>query len=511
MRMPIGFGSFNKYYFLILGSFAVKVLWALIDGIDPTLKIKMTFSLIKTNNIYFQHVFVKSTIKYLGILIGGFIFYSISKVKEKNLLKEQEKKNKKKIENINKVDPKKNDPKKPDPLKKVEFIHYDYLEENFRGVKRIALLLVFLYFISDIFINVLNEFEGGDVNFWILEILFMMFFEYKILHMKIYQHQKISVQLMILFSFSLQIVSAVVQRGEYDCSFFEATGKLDVCKYKIYLEYNSAFIELYYLVGLPKIILFIVLYLMSMMFNSYISVKQKWLMDNRFVSPYYLLLIIGLTGFFFSILILVIISFIPCNEDSINTKVYCMPLKESDGNIRFYFDSIFTFFNNIKDNLANDETKTACILELAVCYPLYMIASFANSTLVIFVIKYLHPTYLILINVLFHLFIKFFAYKFEAVEDDYYVHLNFILKEVSYIIAFLCYLIYLEIIELRFCEYDTNLKDRIIDRGMRETKDSIGGETLNGTFDIGEIEIDTSKNQELVNYSTSSYDIESEK
>ena len=56
---------------------------------------------------------------------------------------------------------------------------------------------------------------------------------------------------------------------------------------------------------------------------------------------------------------------------------------------------------------------------------------------------------------------------------------QFILLEMSEILSILGYAVYLEIIELRFCGLDKDLKKNIIERGFRETP----LKPLNASFD----------------------------
>ena len=73
MGKYISIGTFNKYYFLILGSISVKLLNTFIIGFFPSLNPGNPINLfgIKTNLL--SHPLIKNAIQYLGIGLGGLI------------------------------------------------------------------------------------------------------------------------------------------------------------------------------------------------------------------------------------------------------------------------------------------------------------------------------------------------------------------------------------------------------------------------------------------------------
>ncbi len=486
----------------------MKIAWVLVDGVDTTLGVKLDYTLIKSTNVYTHHVFIKSIIRYLGIFIGGLIFYFYSKKKQENTDKDLSKIIEKKVPE------EKNDKNLQGNKLKIEFLHYDYFSENYESVKFNVITVVILYFLSEEMINALSSVDSGKVNFFMIEIIFMMYFEYKILKMKIEKHQKASVVLICIFCLSLQIASACIQVKTINCTKSLKMGlTLEQCKYVSKLENNAPFVLIIHKFGKDVLVFLIVFYILSMMTSAFVAVKQKWLMDNRFLSPYYILIVIGLSGFIFSILLEIAVSFIGCGDKGKN--ICTIPYRGIiDNNFNYFFDNIFEYFNDMKNKIRgindngkfNKDIKTQAFMEILLVYPLYMVVNFGNAAMEILVIKYLHPTYLILINVLYNLALKIIIFEYEGSKKDYYIRLQLIIKEISYAIAVFCYLIYLEIIELRFCDYDKNIKERIIDRGIKETL-SVEIEGVNDTLDLS----DEGRKTEMVNYSITSSDNYSEK
>lgn len=489
MKFPIGFGRFNKYYFLILGSFLIKIFGNLIEGVVPTLNVGEPFYLFQGPTEFLKHIYVKSMIRYLGIFIGGIIFFIVSKKMQESFRSDEIQK--------------KSIPETENP-RKMELLHYDYLLDKSFDVRLNAILVMIVYFLADNCQCVLKIFEGSDLNFWMLEILFMMFFSHRFLFIKIYNHQRLAVTIIIMVCFSLQLITSIFPRGDYDCSPFGSNKEL--CKYIIYMDYNSVFTVINKKMGVYAIVLIIMTYIIVMMFNALVSIKQKWLMDFRFMSPYKILILIGFTGLIFSFIILMILSYIPCDKNNLYMYQYCQSLSIENG-LTVYFDSIYVYLKALKDKwLPNDKGEkksTEALIEIFLVYPLYMITNFGNSAFDILVVKYLDPMYLILINVLYNSALRSIVYFIEKQSDksNYYIILNFILKKISYVIAILCYLIYLEIVELRFHGYDINLKNRIIDRGIKEI--AAEDENLGDTISYDNIDyIPSFKSQELMDYNT---------
>ena len=67
-------------------------------------------------------------------------------------------------------------------------------------------------------------------------------------------------------------------------------------------------------------------------------------------------------------------------------------------------------------------------------------------------------------------------YKFYNGTTDIIQYIQFVLNCLSYIFAIIGYSIYLELIILKFCGYDENIKDNIIIRGLLDSKQAFNRE-----------------------------------
>ena len=144
------------------------------------------------------------------------------------------------------------------------------------------------------------------------------------------------------------------------------------------------------------------------------------------------------------------------------------------------------FFNNFISNIKKLIT------------PLYLVTSFCGFFCELLIIYYLNPLYVLVRGNLYYCIQKFIFILINLENYQNYISTEqlFILQS-SEIIALLGYSVYLEIIELRFCGLDKDLKRKIIERGERETiHKSIENniDENNNDFDFDESFIDENNN-----------------
>lgn len=85
------------------------------------------------------------------------------------------------------------------------------------------------------------------------------------------------------------------------------------------------------------------------------------------------------------------------------------------------------------------------------------------------ILKYLDSNAM-LVNINFnYLFSRLISYIKNGASKEFLTVTEFILLELCEIVAILAYMIYIELIELKFCKLDYHLKKVIGDRGNRDT------------------------------------------
>ena len=174
-------------------------------------------------------------------------------------------------------------------------------------------------------------------------------------------------------------------------------------------------------------------------------------MDFYFISPYKIILNIGLIGFGFTIIGLIISSFSKCQGREIIIKNFCI---KEENNTVYYYDSIFIYLNELNSSLFKE-----IILTL-----FYLIICFSEFTCEIMTINYLNPIYTLINDNIYYFFMKIINFFYLY----YFTLTQFIIMELAEILAILGYSVYLEIIELKFFGLDKDIRKNIIKRGNKE-------------------------------------------
>ena len=376
----IGIGNCSYFYYFILGS--------------------ILFNIISYFSLYFSESLnnceiMKSLYKYFGFIIFGIIFYFIS---DKNSKSKIEKKAKR-TSNKNKL----------------------IYNNIFKLSKKVIILLILVCLIYVIYIDLeaLIDFLGFyDFEFWTFDIIFILWFMSIYIPTKIYAHQKYSMIFIIILDSILLIIASFLpginENNEY-INIYQKTGNILIC------------------------IFFIIFYIVLSALMSYARVKGKILIDYKYISPYKMIIIIGLFGFVINVSKLIY---------SIVNEVACNDIKKPD--LQCYF-SISNYINNWKGSF----------LEIILTF-FYIISSFMSMTCEIYIIKYLNPNYLLMSDNIYYEFIKIINIINES--NQMSVFSKFVILQLAELLELIGCLIYLEIIELRFCGLNTYLKKNIIKR-----------------------------------------------
>ena len=254
MGAYIGFGEFNKKYFLIIMAITCKFSSQLILGLSysilkglPALSKELSTSSIT----YF-------TSNFLCSIIIGYIGYKISLIFQENkqlILKYS----------LNDSTIKSN----------------NYKEKNNRKKKilcLIGLIFVFCEVYDQLFYS--NGLEGLD--YWMFEILFLTIFMSKYFNYTNMFHQKISLYIIVIPSFILKIISNNLKSKNNN------NKSENVYEY-IEDEYGTIWIPL-----------FIISFIVMSSIRAFGNTNIKYLMDILYVSPFIILIIYGTFGLVFS-------------------------------------------------------------------------------------------------------------------------------------------------------------------------------------------------------------------
>ena len=376
--------------------------------------------------------------------------------------------------------------------KQYELIHNNLYEEITESSYKYIILSSFLLIINDVimkWIFSLNEiFDYFFFNILIMTLIFKYHFKEKI-----YSHQMLALVIVLFISGALFVA----------CLFEDANFKK---KNKTVWE---AFDGSHYM-----ILVFIVIYLASSTCSCYGIIIQKRIMDNKFIYPYKIIFCKGILGIIISSVLIVISTFVPCIENHIvnikepkflnfNSNIYGSKLfliesnsTENDTqnnsftgtplfecvdsyNNNTYFDNFFSYFDDL-NNITSDEKEKDKYLELFLYIPVYSILHFITNILFIFVNKLLSPIHCLIVESLYriiHIFIQTLQ-KIDIkneIEGFFYEFIlqpfsTQILRFIAYIVSLLGYCIYLEIIELKFCRLNKNIRKNIRKRAISDAR-----------------------------------------
>ena len=314
-----------------------------------------------------------------------------------------------------------------------------------------------------------------------LEIIILLFLSHFILKTKIGNHHIIA----IFVTFPLLIFELIgfsLSFSKHDCQ----NKSSKECKEK-YLSDNSFFILLWIKYG-KLLYIFVPLFIIVTILKDYSWIKSKYLMDIRGIDPSILLMLTGVIGLIFVFILLCFATLFPCNTiENVtntlvnNTNVYLLNNKEIDltrevcyvneynnktKQLQFYYDNFISFINEYNSNINESTIK----IELFLVIPIYFIMNLIINISNIMIIRYLEPN-IIFTNSIVVNFIEEIIFYFFVIERDeeYKTLIQFILAELKHIFSLIGSIIYIEMIELRFCNLDYDLRKSIKSRGEFET------------------------------------------
>ena len=363
--------------------------------------------------VLIKHVLMKLLIEYLGYIIFGGLFFCIFKLR-------------KKIKKKN----------KGDHLKNMKFI---LIKKNI-SFKAFKLLLIAcsLFAVQLIIRNIMNFLYLWMLDLWIFNIIFISFFMKIILKVEIYKHQLYSLG----FNFSINFVLLIVAS-----SLKEDNGKSQFDK--IAENFGSYFyIVLFYLVFLA---------LSAMVCSS--QVIQKHLMDVENESPFTILFIIGIFSVFFTVIALIITTYIKCSE-ALAEKELCN--LKGEGNFS-YFDSFKIYKNNMSEQYKVN--KSAFFIEIFLVYPLYSLACYLKYFFETMIVYHLNPNYVIISDIIYY------STKMIIGIINNQSGKGTILILIGDIISLITYCFYLEFIILKCCNMNFNTRININERSRSEILD----------------------------------------
>ena len=433
-KFIIGFGVCSKYYLYILGTVIFKCLRDCMFGfntINPNSKIGLFGFIPELSN----HHLIQSLLRYSSFILGGALFIYIS---------QQSSENESDLKIIN---------KKKENLELL--IHND--KNDGPEIAKISQIIkiCLIYCIHAELSRIMYLFDLGGLDIWTLDMIFIIYFMHKNFVINFSKHKKCSMIFIIISVTTLLIISSFLPSTNHDDVGQKEKDKNTYQSIRDITRSNFAFINVFILFSLLSCII------------SYQRVREKVLMDYYFLSPYKLIFFIGVFGFIVTSIILIITSNLDCPEKKEYITEHCGIKRIKNNSTKYYYDNFVIYFEELKDN----KNSYKFYLEIILMPPLYLIISFFEFTCEILTIYNLNPNYVLLRDNIYYGTSRliFFLFNLHKNYKHYMTLAQFIILEISEILSILGYAVYLEIIELRFCGLDRDLKKNIIKRGFRET------------------------------------------
>ena len=429
MSKKIGFGKCSKYYLYILYTIIIKAIKDIVFGfIDIDQRNKEEFIIIVPIPIFNQHTLLHNFFKYLGFIIGGFIF---EKLKRKS---NSSKEYLNKTQNLGiKLRYKKNSIKKKQ-INDLMIIAIIYCIEY--ELKKLLYLMNFYY-----------------LDFWPINILFIILFMRLYFNNEFYNFQKCSLFFIVITNLILLLTNTFIpqprdpgKRNEYDI-YRDTMGNAALC--------------------IPFLFLFIFIYFLI----SYARVKIKVMTTFQFISNYIIIISIGICGIICTIIEIIFSETLKCKRNQM--KEAFRPLCHVNTTVNdYYYDELNKFFVDFR-NLSSINIFINILLMI-----FYPVINFFEILCEILIIYYLNPIYVLIRNNFYNFVLRIMVVLIRAkIDIGAYITPRFFILEFAEILALIGECIYLQLIELKFCNLNINLNKSIIDRGNKESE-MIGLETI---------------------------------
>ena len=216
--------------------------------------------------------------------------------------------------------------------------------------------------------------------------------------------------------------------------------------------------------------------------RDYCWIKAKYLMDIKSLQAYKLFLTISGFGFIFVIIFFSIFTYVPCktfnnineidgnyfyNNTSEKVKLYLeyCSLKDYDENTKI----LYLFYDSIK--LISKEysnTDKDNMLEIFLVIPLYFLFYLVNEISRLMLVRHTDPNNILIYRYLYYFVVRIVTFSINKGDEQYMTPIKFVLFELEQIAGVISGLIYIELLELKFCGLNYELKKNIYRRGTED-------------------------------------------
>ena len=414
-KCPIGFGSISFEHLYIFGEVFANFMEDYLLSLDDIMDTKRNIFGIEVILSIKKHKLISHLYKFLGYTIFGYIFFYIS------LRKRQNKEKQKNIETTERS--------QRETTKSLIVKRNNISQKS----KFLVIIACFSYSLQSVIRKIVQLFKVGELDLWIFNVFFIAIFMNRYLGSRIYKHQKYSLLFIFVTNLILLFICSFIPKEDGGDSIITKIGFLSILVYLAFIVLSCA--------------------------SSFSKVLSKNLMDLKYISPYQLIFIMGIFGVILLFITLIFTSCISCEDWA---KNYCKIKNDEE---KAYMDSIPIYFSNLKNQ--KNSNSTYFYVEILLVYTFFLFFGFIQLAFEMLLIYYLNPNYKLISDCIYFAIKKLIEYIRE--KDIGYTTLKFTIEYIAELLAILGYMIYLEIIELRFCGLDSDIKKNIMDRSYRES------------------------------------------
>ena len=391
----------------------------------------------------YRHTIIHDFFRNIGIIIISFILF---KYQTKILANESDKKE-------NKTNNYNVDEQSKSTSSCIVLIH-NKPTSYLKNVGTSPFYLIFIissWIIYSFSIYLYYKFGLRDLDYWMLELIIVTYLNKNMFNLTIYKHQYFAI-------FFNTIVCGLLKLTSFLISYFEDKDNK--------LEYSNK----KWLIPIG-----IISYILIMSLRSYVNTRIKWLMDSKYISGIKLLLIYGILGTFFSLIICIVSTFIKCSNQN-KTRICNINLSNSTD---YYFESFSIYYetlSNPKYFNIEDVNKTKEIIYEIIVNFFGVITNFCYFFYYILIIKDLTPVYIIFSNLLYYFCIQVIILIYSAfgknsifnVDNSTWKTIKHCIDIIGDFIALIGFVIYLELVEIKILGLNYNLKKNIRKRSIAD-------------------------------------------
>ena len=320
-------------------------------------------------------------------------------------------------------------------------------EESQQYIKRESdfniYLVILIFVIQDILTNLYFHFDLSEFNLWVFELPLLSYFNNKLLNTKIYGHHKFGIYLSIILPLIINLVIKSIHVFAAKFNYF------------IYNKYKSLTF-----IGIFSFLIIIII-------RSYALTKIKIFMDFYYISPAKILTKIGLVGIIVNFIIMIIFTFIKCGT-IYDIDIHLCSVDENNNRNETYLENFIIYFRTLNN------AKYYDILISVFTILIGIMAYFCYIYFYILIIRYLSSVHIIIYALLNSFIIRILAIIIisfnNSLFEEHSTPLIFSISAVSDFFSGAGLLIYCEIIELNFCNFNYFLRRNIIARSSSELK-----------------------------------------